>query len=503
MSGKQESTQTNGVPKALTTDYYELLGLPPDANGEEIRRAYRDAALQWHPDVNHQEGAHERFLLLKQAYETLSNPQARQRYDQELARSRNEPFLIETIYSRPHLPLIEEPQLIYVLVNLQPNPWISQPTSAALNLCLVLDKSTSMQGPRLDTVKDAAIELVRHLTPQDHLSIVAFSDRAQVIVSASERLERYEIETRIKLLAAEGGTEILQGLQAGHQELLQNFSPAYVNHLILITDGRTYGDEEQCLQLAEQLAHQGVRLTGMGIGALWNDAFMDELTARTGGNTLFVSRIADLGTLTQEILKSLRNTLVEKTVLNLEMGNGVNLLAAYRLQPQPAELNREPPLRLGSLAKGETLAVLLEFSLPALSEQTEGSRFTIARTRVEAVAPSNPMHPHRVTSILSRMVSREASTALPPEPILRALLQINLYRMQERARKEAAAGKIQEAQTRLQRLAGELLSMGEIELAQTAMMEAERLQRTHMLSAEGEKRIKYGTRAFLLPPRTP
>jgi hypothetical protein len=71
--------------------------------------------------------------------------------------------------------------------------------------------------------------------------------------------------------------------------------------------------------------------------------------------------------------------------------------------------------------------------------------------------------------------------------------------MQERARQEVAEGKVQEASVRLQRLATQLLSLGEHDLAQTAFVEAERIQQTHMLSAEGEKRIKYGTRSLLLP----
>lgn len=56
--------------------------------------------------------------------------------------------------------------------------------------------------------------------------------------------------------------------------------------------------------------------------------------------------------------------------------------------------------------------------------------------------------------------------------------------MQERARQEVAEGKVQEASMRLQRLATQLLSLGEIELAQTAIIEAERIQQTYMLSAE-------------------
>jgi Ca-activated chloride channel family protein len=71
--------------------------------------------------------------------------------------------------------------------------------------------------------------------------------------------------------------------------------------------------------------------------------------------------------------------------------------------------------------------------------------------------------------------------------------------MQERARQEVAEGKAQEASLRLQRLATQLFNMGENKLAETALIEAERIQQTNLISSEGEKVIKYGTRKLLLP----
>jgi Ca-activated chloride channel family protein len=129
------------------------------------------------------------------------------------------------------------------------------------------------------------------------------------------------------------------------------------------------------------------------------------------------------------------------------------------------------------------------------------TRVTLAAGSVNLVLPIDPSKNHRIPIYLSRLSHPEVGTDLPPKPVFQALSQINMYRMQEKARSEVREGKVQEASVRLQRLATQLLSIGENELAQTAMMEAERLQQTQMLSPEGEKRIKYGTRAFLLPAR--
>src|ERR1700724_4146879 len=63
------------------TDYYEVLGGPRDADQDAIRRAYRKLARKPHPDVNSDGDAEDRFKELGEAYEVLSDPDKRERYD--------------------------------------------------------------------------------------------------------------------------------------------------------------------------------------------------------------------------------------------------------------------------------------------------------------------------------------------------------------------------------------------------------------------------------------
>jgi curved DNA-binding protein len=62
-------------------DYYETLGVPRDATSEQIRSAYRKLARRYHPDINGDEDAEERFKELAEAYEVLSDAEKRERYD--------------------------------------------------------------------------------------------------------------------------------------------------------------------------------------------------------------------------------------------------------------------------------------------------------------------------------------------------------------------------------------------------------------------------------------
>ena len=66
---------------AADEDFYQILGVPRDASQEDIQRAYRKLARTYHPDVNHDPGAEDRFKDVSEAYDVLSDPQTRRRYD--------------------------------------------------------------------------------------------------------------------------------------------------------------------------------------------------------------------------------------------------------------------------------------------------------------------------------------------------------------------------------------------------------------------------------------
>jgi len=70
-----------GGPRADRRDFYEILGVPRTATQDEIQRAYRQLARQNHPDVNKDPGAEDRFKEISEAYDVLSDPQTRRRYD--------------------------------------------------------------------------------------------------------------------------------------------------------------------------------------------------------------------------------------------------------------------------------------------------------------------------------------------------------------------------------------------------------------------------------------
>ena len=168
-------------------DYYSRLGLPRDATPEEIRTAYFEAARKLHPDSNPDAGAVEQFLWVQEAYEVLVDPAKRKTYDFSLPpQEKNSPALsYNALFSRSSIPYMDEPQLIYALLDLTSIPDPGTKTAPPLNLCLVIDRSTSMHGDRIDMVKANVSQMVKQLRPQDIISIVIYSDRAEVLIPAT------------------------------------------------------------------------------------------------------------------------------------------------------------------------------------------------------------------------------------------------------------------------------------------------------------------------------
>ena len=477
---------------------YSILGLTKEASSEDIRRAYHDAARRLHPDVNLLPGATEAFLRVQNAYDILSDPDKRASYD-TVRPSELEPSVIASniLYSRAALPKVSEQQIVYVCLELSALKNLDLKKSAHLNVCLVLDRSTSMRGERMDTVKTAAIELVRQLHPDDILSIVTFSDRADVLVSSGRRLDRHDIETRIRMIHPSGGTEILRGLEAGLFEVKRHVSADSVSHLILLTDGRTYGDEAECLQLAEQAGSHGVGIYGLGIGEEWNDRFLDDIATRTGGSCMYVAKSSDVQRFLQEKINDLEQTYAKQVTLSLDLGPGVQLKDVYRLQPEPMPLPNNAELRLGNIGKNSALKLILEFLVAPIPGPLQQILLASGALNLE-ISSLNPSH-YQVNIHLARPTSDVVKYEIPPRPIFDAVSRITLYRIQEQARQEANSGNTQSASRHLQHLATHLISQGERELANAVLLEAERVHNSQALSIQGEKRIKFGTRALLLP----
>jgi Ca-activated chloride channel family protein len=481
--------------------YYECLGLPRDATQEEIRRAYRQLVLRLHPDKNVNKGETDLFLDIQKAYEYLSDPKKKTNYDQQLPQEPGtvSPLVIKTFYSQSSLVRLSEPQLIYTLLELDITPdtklWTD---SAPLNIALVVDCSTSMQGIRLDTVKLTAIDILRKLKPNDIFSLIKFNDWAELLIAPGSSPEIKSAEMKVQLLQAGGGTEIYKGLEMGFSQVEQFRSNQKVNHIILITDGRTYGDEAYCERLAEQSSTLGIGISALGIGTKWNDKFLDHITSKTGGICKYIPDGGDIRNSIMDEISRLGSNLTEKISINYQLAQSVELSAAYRLMPDPSSVDLISPLILGHIPHHGSLSVIFEFTIHEIPENI--AQFTLAKGFLDLDIPRHTIKSrfiHRMK--LDRQISLTPVKDIPPSAIQNAMTILSVLHLQERARDAMNRGDYSSAAHHMEYLATHLLKKGEENLAQSVLSEVAYIRHNQSFSEEGQKRIKYGTRSLLLP----
>ncbi|WP_145086069.1 VWA domain-containing protein [Anatilimnocola aggregata] len=147
-------------------------------------------------------------------------------------------------------------------------------------LMLVIDKSGSMNGEKLELSKAAAIAAVGMLGPLDSVGVIAFDDGHDEVISLQRVGDRaHRIKDRIKRIGPGGGTNMETGLKRGYEQLLK--SKASVKHLIVLTDGQTAGSGYQ--KLSSDMRKRDITTTAVAVGADASKSLLQEIATRGDG----------------------------------------------------------------------------------------------------------------------------------------------------------------------------------------------------------------------------
>lgn len=476
-------------------DYYTILGVAQLATDKDIRQRYRQLARTYHPDVNPGLNAAETFREIQEAYETLSDPLKRREYHHWRSHQgldRSSALSLQVSTSEKTLRPLDTEQAFFVLLDVM--PVADLPTSRLpINLSLVIDRSTSMQGRRLQQVKEAIRHIIDALQPEDSLSLVTFSDRAQVLLSSRRNIDKAMAKSMVSTIQPNGATEMLSGLTAGLEEIKRYWSKTSVNHLILLTDGRTYGDEKGCLEHARWAGANQINLSTIGIGTDWNEDLLDQMAAASDGTSIYIDSPEKVPNIFDQTLRSLESVVARRLKMTMNPAAGVRLHEVYQIKPQITCLDvHGATVMLGALSANQEKSILLEFRIPELTLGTH----RLLRLTVEGDMPGQSNHrPWDWVEVTIHLKDTPEAVSIPSN-VTDALKNLAIYKMQEKVQTDLTAGQVKRATQRLEIIATRLLDMGEVELSRAALLEAGQLIRTQTLSEEGRKKIRYGTRAL-------
>jgi Mg-chelatase subunit ChlD len=197
-------------------------------------------------------------------------------------------------------------------------------------LVLVIDRSGSMQGQKLEAAKESARVTAEVLSPQDYIAVVAFDSEAQVFVKPTRASNKMRISSDIARLQAGGGTNIFPGLKEAF-DILQGIN-AKVKHVILMTDGEAPTDG--LAELVQDM--RASRITVSCVGVQGADRNMLQMISEAGEGRLYM--VEDIGALPKIFMKETqeaqKSQLVED-VIHVRVAKKVEAIEGTNVEGAP------------------------------------------------------------------------------------------------------------------------------------------------------------------------
>jgi Ca-activated chloride channel homolog len=407
---------------------------------------------------------------------------------------------LSSICNRVGVPVIDQPQLVYILTELLPGTSMSD-LRLPLNFALVLDRSGSMAGEKLKMMKDAVKNIISQLSADDIVSIVTFETKTQVLIEAQPAANKDEIKSQVEKIRDGGGTNMAPAIQEGLRLVGKNLGPERVTRLVLLTDGEATDNEDDSRNLANLAGTQGIRIIGLGFGKDWNEDFLFDLADRSVlsapgsrmGRADYIPTPEDANKIFQDVYQSMQ-VVAKNALVTIRMVQGIEARRIWQVTPLIKDLGksviqgRAVVVPVGELEKSGA-AYLAEIMLPP---RTQGA-VRIAQTDVTYEIP-NAEQKREAVDLIVNYSSDPAINNQVNGRVMNVIEKVQAFKLQTQALDEADTGNVQSATQKLRQAVTILLSQGETDLASQMKEEAERLEQSGELSTEGKKTIKLTSR---------
>jgi Ca-activated chloride channel homolog len=370
-----------------------------------------------------------------------------------------------------------------------------------LNLCLILDRSGSMDGEPMTMVKRAAQKLVEKLAPGDRISVVSFSHKAQILVENQLITDPLLIQQKIGQLEASGGTAIDEGLRLGIEESAKGKKDT-VSQMFLLTDGENeHGDNERCLKLAQLATGYNLTLNSLGFGIDWNQDVLEKIADAGGGTLAFIEQPDQATAEFARLFSRMQTVGLTNAFLTLTLAPGTRLAELKpiaQVAPDTIELSVQQEhdqaiVRLGDLMVDSPRIVLANLYLGKLAEGPQ----VIAQAQVRYDDPALGQEGLLSEKIPLITTVQSAFQSAPDPEVQNQILTLAKYRQTQIAEQKLQQGDRVGAATMLQTAAKTALQMGDQSAATVLQKSATQLQSGKDLSEADRKKTRIVSKTTL------
>ncbi|MGF1589768.1 MAG: VWA domain-containing protein [Pleurocapsa sp.] len=375
-----------------------------------------------------------------------------------------------------------------------------------LNLCLILDRSGSMMEQPLEMVKQAAVSIIEKLKPGDRISVVTFNHRASVIIPSQTVSNIELIKQKIRLIVAEGGTAIDEGLRLGIKEVAAN-NQHCVSRIFLLTDGENeHGDNHRCLKIAELAAEYNVTIDTLGFGEHWNQDILEQIADAAQGRLAYIEQPQQARSEFNRLLTRAQSVGLTNSLLTIELMPKVRL-AELKPVAQVAPETIELPIqlegnyftvRLGDLMIDQPRVILINLYINQLFPGTH----KIAAVQLRYDDPGTNQENLHSDVLAIELEAQDLYQAKLSDTVQNHILTLAKYRQTQIAETKLQNGDRAGAANMLQTAAKTALQLGDKQGATILQTYATRLQIGKDLSQGDRKKTRLVSKTVLQEEQT-
>jgi Ca-activated chloride channel family protein len=236
---------------------------------------------------------------------------------------------------------------------------------APVNLAMVIDRSGSMRGDRLEKAKLAALMVVDRLGPEDTLSVVTFDSTVEILVPAAKVKDPEAIRRSIMAISDQGQTALHAGVNAGLGQVREFFDKSRINRLILLSDGQANVGPSSPAELAAlgvEAGKLGIPVTTIGLGLGYNEDLLTQLALSSDGNHGFAETPDQLDDIFNHELGDLLSVVANDVIIEIELAPGIKPLRGLN---RPISIKgQKAQLKLNQIYGKQTKNVIVEVAVP-------------------------------------------------------------------------------------------------------------------------------------------
>ena len=236
-------------------------------------------------------------------------------------------------------------------------------------LSLVIDKSGSMRGTRVQNAISAAVASVDRLREGDSVSVVAFDTRVETVVPITSitTSNRSSVIAAIRNIQLGGDTCVSCGIEEGLNELRRAPGAAQgtVMRMLVLSDGDANNgirDVAGFRNLAQRAQSQNVSITTVGVDLEYNEKILAAIAAGSNGRHYFVESDRDLPRVFEAEAATLTDSVASNTVADIDLAPGVELVQVF--DRSFGRSGNRVSVPLGAFSKGEQKTVLVKVRVP-------------------------------------------------------------------------------------------------------------------------------------------